>query len=51
MQFYALEHFPTSDRGGNIDPQLFRLETKCIVTLQATQSPVLMECISYKPFL
>lgn len=36
--FFALEHVPVSDSGSDIDPRLLRLETKWIVTLQATKS-------------
>lgn len=49
--FFALEHIPPHDRGGDIDKQLLQLEAKLIYLLQATRTPGLNEGISYKPFL
>lgn len=50
LGFYALEHIPLNERGGDADKRLLQDEAKWIYTLQATRYPGLNQNISYKPF-
>lgn len=51
IKFFALEHIPAHEWGGDIDKKLLQLESKCIYLLQATRYPGLNERIRYKPFI
>lgn len=51
INFFALDHIPPHERGGDIDKKLLQLESKCIYLLQATRYPGLNERIRYKPFI
>lgn len=50
MTFFALEHIPTNERGGDVDRLLLRRETKLIFNLSATKYPGLNDALSFKPF-
>ena len=51
MHFFALEHIPPGDRGGDYDKLLLQKEAKWIHQLSALKSPGLNDGFSFKPFL
>lgn len=51
MIFFALEHIPTNERGGDVDKLLLQRETKWIFNLSTTKHPGLTDALSFKPYL
>lgn len=51
INFFALEHIPINEKGGDADKLLLQQETEWIFNLSATKHPGLNDALSFKSFL